>query len=105
MANQGVDWWQFDPRPDIADDHELWSKLLMNARALYGNDPHGLYGALHGLRCLGACLTLQGDVLRLSGGDIGAEYPKLRETWLVPHAEQLRRLLKDLGALLGRRAS
>ena len=42
-----------DPRPDLGDGR-LWSALLAAAYALDGDDPAGLFGALHGLRSCGA---------------------------------------------------
>ncbi len=101
--------FQFDPRPDITADSAYWQSLLMTTRALERSDSdnpadntHSLYGALHGLRCGGARLELNGGKLRLLPGDWGDEYRELREKWLVPHADQLRRLLASIGAMLAR---
>jgi len=87
-----------DPRPDLAQDHYLWMRLLNMAYDRDGSDVDGLAGALHGFRCCGAVL-LRGDdgYLRLAPGEIAAdEYAALRERYLVPHAAALVALLKAL---------
>jgi hypothetical protein len=58
-----------------------------------GTNPHGLYGTLHGLRCEGARLVLNRGRLRLDAGEIGDEYPLLRNLWLLPRRDELTTLL------------
>ncbi|MBI4506416.1 MAG: hypothetical protein HY691_12840 [Chloroflexi bacterium] len=90
--------YRADPRPDIAHDHQRWTHLLACAFALDGHDPGGVYGALHGLRCLGARLADDGHGLRLLPGELAhEEYRALRQRWLVPHREALTLLLGELG--------
>lgn len=83
-----------DPRPDLAEDSGQWERLLAVAYGLDGNEPRGVFGALHGMRCLGARLAVINGQAKLFAGEIEqGEYNELRETWLAPHHEQLQRLL------------
>lgn len=52
-----------DPRPDLAEDSELWTRLL----ALAGRTELG--GALHGFRCQGARLTVSMTGAHIEPGD------------------------------------
>lgn len=93
-----------DPRAlTLPADSCLW--LLLLAWAL-GDEvlmpearrPSSLYGALHGCRCGGARLTVDGGAARLSRGDWPeGEWVAIRARWLVPHGERLRALLVALG--------
>lgn len=68
-----------DPRPDLQEDSSLWRILLEVAHKANGN----LYGALHGLRCIGTRLErnkqwglalkpiLPGDKIANYGGSAG----------------------------------
>ncbi len=95
-ALRAESWFTTDPRPDLAEDSALWGRLLARAFALDGDDPTGLCGALHGLRCCGAALVAEGGRLRLTAGEMGDdEYAALRRAWLIPHADALRLLLRD----------
>lgn len=84
-----------DPRRlDLPEDTELWLGLLSRAHALDGDASHGLFGALHGLRCFGATLQPTRTGMRLSPGEMTRdEYRVLREEYLLPHVGMLRRLL------------
>lgn len=87
--------WLKDPRTDLEDDSKMWRQILMGAWGIDGGKVDGLFGALHGLRCLGCRLEFNGTgKLRLVAGDLGDEYKILRDRYLVPHRE-------DLVALLG----
>lgn len=87
--------WVADPRwHDLPEDTHLWLALLAAARTLDGEAPLSVFGALHGLRCMGARLHPAGTGLRLQPGEIHRdEYLQWREQYLVPHADTLRRLL------------
>ena len=88
--------WLADPRPDLGDG-PLYGRLLALAWALDGHDPAGLFGALHGLRCLGARTGRDVGRARLLAGEIPApEYAALRRRYLLPRADDLRRLLGEL---------
>jgi len=96
-----------DPRPDLTADHDRWQALLEAAYRHDGQDPHGVYGALSGIRCCGARLELAppaGKTPQSAGARPGwrlvrgdelteAEYQRLRSIYLVPHTEALTRLL------------
>jgi hypothetical protein len=94
--NAGRDRWIADPRPDLAGDSALWQRLLSLAYERDGEEPAGLFGALHGLRCCGAALATQGGRVRLSAGELGDEYRALRRAYLLPHTAALRALLQAL---------
>ena len=59
-----------DPRGDLVSDTVEWTRLLQRAYGVDGDDPHGTYGLLHGLRCLGAALQRKPDRLYLLPGEI-----------------------------------
>lgn len=98
--------WQ-DPRPDLAADHDRWQALLAAAYRCDGQDPHGVFGALNGIRCCGARLEVTAVTKqappatnarpgwRLVRGDelTEAEYQRLRAAYLAPHTEALTKLL------------
>jgi hypothetical protein len=50
--------WSADPRPDLQSDSTMWGTMLGKAFAIDGHNPDGLFGPLHGLRCLGAGLSV-----------------------------------------------
>jgi len=82
-----------DPRPDIWVDHSLWAALLPLA---HGHGPDELFGALLGLRCLGAGLAKLGGRLQLVHGAIASRaYQADREIYLMPHAQQLVMILEQ----------
>jgi hypothetical protein len=86
-----------DARPDLADDATHWRQLLRGAYALDGNRSDGLFGALHGLRCSGARLSVARGHPRLLPGEIeSSAYRDWRERWLMPHREALTLLLGQL---------
>lgn len=89
-----------DPRPDLAGDSPLWGRLLSLAYHDNGDEPEGLFWALHGLRCCGARLTAADGRVRLEAGELGPEYAELRGRWLVRHAGGLTRLLGSLQSWL-----
>jgi hypothetical protein len=84
-----------DPRQvDLPEDTESWLGLLTRAHALDGDEPQGLFGALHGLRCCGSRLHTTRGGMRLGPGEMSRDqYRVLRDEYLVPHAGELRRLL------------
>ena len=99
-----LDAWQFDPRPDLAEDSRLWHLLLMHCRATEDDGPDSLYGALHGFRCLGARLAVVKGRVRLFRGDITEdEYAALRTRWLQPHHKRLTELLESMDRWFGNR--
>ena len=95
-----LDWerkqWTADPRGADLEDSELWNSLLARAYAIDADDPNGLFGALHGLRCCGAALVVDRRGVRLVKGELGDEYALLRKQYLMPHRDRLRRLLQEL---------
>ncbi len=93
-ADAWMDMITRDPRPDLAEDSNNWERLLPCAYGLDGREPNGVFGALHGIRCLGARLVVIGGQARLMRGDIPEyEWQELRARWLVPRHEKLQRLL------------
>lgn len=90
--------WIIDPREtDFPEDGHLWRVLLARAYDLDGNAPDGLFGGLHGVRCLGARLESGPEGVRLRPGDIDrAEYLALRKRYLKPWSSLLSRLLIEV---------
>jgi hypothetical protein len=87
-----------DPRPDLAPDSPVWAKLLSAAYHLDGHDPYGVWGALHGMRCLGAHIEVLAGQARIQPGEVNTqEYMLLRERYLRPHLAAICRLLANLG--------
>lgn len=95
-----------DPRPEMTDDSELWTRLFKIMTRL-GMNKTQLYGTLHGFRCMGTRIIpgkSGGYVLR---GDVDpegrkafylGEYEELRDKYLKPHVKsitELMRLLKE----------
>jgi len=79
------------PFPACAD------KLLTMA-ACVDAAPDGLYAVLHGARCCGVRLTVDGGGGRLLPGEMEDEYAAFREEYLAPRASGLRGLLLQLEA-------
>jgi hypothetical protein len=85
-----------DPRRDLVRDSVLWTVLLNST------DNRELQGILHGFRCCGTRLVNAGDayVLRPEYGqsawDSEQEYAHCRDTYLVPHREEIVALLQAL---------
>jgi hypothetical protein len=86
-----------DPRSDLADDHARWLALLELAYGRDGADPCGVFGALVGIRCCGAAITISGGerpTWRLTRGEMTAtEWQAIRTKWLMPHLTVLKELL------------
>lgn len=90
-----------DPRPELAEDADLWRRLLF-AAYIEGHDPDSLFGILNGFRCYGASLRMGKATAILGPGEIDlAEYGQWRGQYLEPHAAELRRLLAELCPGLG----
>ncbi|HLJ68121.1 MAG TPA: hypothetical protein VKX16_12240 [Chloroflexota bacterium] len=89
-----------DPRSeDLPDDSRLWSMLFLQAYEIDGDEPDGLFGSLHGIRCLGAQLVRRPGGIEIRGGCMSAvDYARLRREYLIPRGLQLRRLLERLSA-------
>lgn len=88
-----------DPRPDLTEDSELWTRLLK----LAARENSDLAAILHAFRCLGTRIRQgrSGYVLRPDVAPIWAwpsreEYEKERDRWLKPHRREITSLLKRL---------
>jgi hypothetical protein len=94
------EWEAIDPRADdLPVDSRLWSALLTRAYYLDRGEPNGLYGALRGMRCLGARLEETPSGVKLRPGAMSrTEYADLRDQYLMPHAFLVERLPAELGA-------
>lgn len=89
-----------DPRPDLINDSELWTKFLMIIKSM--NEQ--LAFTLHGFRCAGARLIKQpsGYVIRPefnkhSLWDNQAEYDGYKQKFLVKYSEEIIEGLNKLG--------
>ena len=94
--------YTIDPRPDLAEDSEKWTKLLQLAMNKHGEE---LAGILHGFRCGGTRLKRgrNGYVLRPDVDPTGTlawpsmeEYEAMRDKYLTPCREEVTKLLKEL---------
>jgi hypothetical protein len=100
-----------DPRPDLdatQRDAVWWSVLLALAAEAHGEgDPRGVYGALRGVRCLGAGLgRTPGGALRIVAGSVPAgEWRAVRGAWLVPHRPAVLELLRAVARAWRTRAA
>lgn len=87
-----------DPRPDLAEDSELWQELLGICHRRYGQNTE-LFEILRGMRCCGLRIKQgqTGYVLRPEIGDHGfmdmAEYETMRDKYLVPYKQQIAEML------------
>lgn len=95
-----------DPRPDLAEDHDLWYRLLTRACGIDGEAVAGLFNVLHGLRCRGAELVATEAGAKLRPGEMDpGEYADLRERWLQgersQYGQQLMEMLRQLGQVQG----
>jgi hypothetical protein len=78
-------------------DSLLWTAVLAWTYDLDGAEPDGLFGALRGMRCLGARLEETAAGVRLCPGELSrSEYAELRTRYLMPHARLVERLLAEL---------
>ncbi|MHB9033140.1 MAG: hypothetical protein ACYC6L_08845 [Anaerolineae bacterium] len=85
-----------DPRPELADDHAIWERLLALAHQVHGaQDPESLFWVLHGLRCLGCELVRESYGWRIAAGE-NADYAFHRQRYLVNRKEQVLALLTQL---------
>lgn len=117
-----------DPRPDLADDHDMWEVILAEARACNRRlpDGHTLEELFHFLRCAGVTVSVQhgrqGPYLRLvwepvcapeqdeSGRWVTWMRPEaFRRTYLEPYkepiAEHLRHIMEVMQRADGTRAA
>lgn len=88
------DHWLIDPRPDLPGG-DVYEGLFLLEHPVSGDEPHGLYGTLRGLRCMGAGARRMSDGrARLTpppdmGRDVWAEF-------LEPHRARLADLIGRL---------
>lgn len=87
-----------DPRPDLAEDSARWSRLLRLAQAA-DDSTDGLFQALHAARCGGAQLRADLVTLWPTRGQMDVEaWSIFRKRWLIPHRQQLDKLLREAKA-------
>jgi hypothetical protein len=86
-----------DPRPDLCEDSGRWAARLALACRQDGGQPDGVFGCLHGVRCLGARLERGERGWSLSPGEIApADWEDLRREWLLPRRKLVRELLETI---------
>ena len=94
-----------DPRPDLTEDHAWWERLLA---AMPDDEARA---AIHGARCAGCRIVRQEAADETDGGGSGparylriapgaetVDWPRLRDTWLRPHAAAIATALHQLTA-------
>ena len=84
--------YQYDPRPDLTEDSQLWKKILKIAEIT----DEKAYHILHGFRCGGAKLEIKNNKVNMKpriGEDYlwqsQEEYNKDRKEWLMPLRESI----------------
>lgn len=85
-----------DPRPDLSEDSENWTRFLN----LVKSKNEMLAGTLYGFRCCGLRLyrekigyVLKPEFNNIDGWKDKTEYEKDKEKWLLPHKTELIDLL------------
>lgn len=73
-----------DPRPDLAEDSDLWAGLLASLVDAHASEP---FSAQHVARCVGARLEWTRDTLRLVPGKDPVAYAVVRELYLKPQTD------------------
>jgi len=91
----------FDPRPDLVEDHRDWMAVL--AQAWQEVDAQGrrpVWGLLHGLRCGGARLEVRegarGAYYRIDYTPLLGwwDEAELRRRWLEPYRDRIKAVLQ-----------
>jgi hypothetical protein len=86
-----------DPRPELTADSDTWAKLLSLAYELDESDMDGAYGALLGIRCLGAQIGQVGGKWAIQHGEIAeSEYQAIRQKYLLPNSDKIMDLIRRL---------
>lgn len=85
-----------DPRPDLTMDHLIWNRLLERAWEDAGGNANGVYGVLHGIRCLSACLAHRDGHWQIVGDGYEGNWHQDWQTWALPHQETVDQLLGTL---------
>jgi hypothetical protein len=90
--------WTRDPRAsDLPEVRVLWEFLLQASYDYDAGSDRGLFGSLHGMRCLGARLERALWGVRLVPGENGrGQFAGLRQRYLLPWAVVLEALLGEL---------
>ena len=79
-----------DPRPELSADSDAWTKLLALAYDLDESDMDGAYGALLGIRCMGASLVRVNGGWAIQRGEIPEdEYQDIRKRYLLPVKDRI----------------
>lgn len=86
-----------DPRPDLASDSAVWSRLLSLAHGDCGEDADSLFWVLQGMRCMGTSLVKGTSGWKLEAGQNKA-YAADRARYLVPNSDKVLALLRRLEA-------
>jgi hypothetical protein len=100
LLGEGTRAQTLDPRPDLADDHAQWLRLLL---AAWGSP---LFGPLHGFRCCGARLrkSITGMHITYDPTQPGfanqAEFNAACKEWLMPDSTFTGRLDAELTRLM-----
>jgi len=86
-----------DPRPELEADSATWAKLLTLAYELDESDMDGAYGALLGIRCMGAQIGQVNGKQGLVPGEIPeSEWLAIRKRYLLPNTAKIMELLGRL---------
>lgn len=102
IPSSGAD---IDPRPDLREDHHHWTKILINAQAMFdehkliNGNPTSLFKILHGLRCAGVRMEETKQLYKLHPGNeeynTSEAWEEEKRRWLDPVKEDLVALFKS----------
>lgn len=90
-----------DPRPELTQDSHLWTWLLERLQA--PDVPAELRGSLVGFRAYGCRLVPSKTAYTFARGDgwgDEAAFVADRKRYLLPHIDQVKALLRELGAAI-----
>jgi len=83
---------RYDPRPDLKEDHDYWQAVLKEAEKL----DKQIYSNLHGFRCAGCRLKIEGDGLRLFPAVGPGQQWKDKREWIQDRQEHLLPYAKEI---------
>jgi len=86
-----------DPRPDLAGDHESWTRVLNQAARRDRDKPRGVFAALFYVRGCGARLAVHGTMgWRIERGEMTPdEWAQSRAEVLLPRWSAIRQVLAE----------
>jgi len=99
-SNEKKQFYKYDPRPDLKQDHQYWKLLLKEAEKRNLT----IYNSLHGFRCIGATLQIKDNKIKLISKtnywNSAKEWNNYRNEFLLPYKEEISALFNHIKELL-----